>query len=266
MLKATFQCFRGIGESAECRLWESGCLCWRDFQNGAADFLSPKKQEQVRRQIDEAEIAYATRTIDWFLNRMKGVAQLRILHDFMADTVFLDIETTGLTANDSLTCVATWRNGVAKCFVNEINLKDFLYEVADARLLATYNGHRFDIPFLRRCFGIDLSTPHLDLAIPLRALGHRGGLKAVEERLGFQRRFSQGTDGAGAVRLWHAWQDRGDSNALEKLIVYNVEDAYSLPWLSARLLRYAMQNYPFNRRCNLPAPPAMSEILDKMAL
>ncbi len=266
MLKSTFQCFRGIGETAEQRLWQRGCLGWRDFRRGGADFLSVRKRKMVEEQLAVAESALAAGMADWFLNRLDGPAKLRVLHDFGEQALFLDIETTGLDLYAEVTSVATWRNGVAKCFVRGFNLDQLLPELATADLLVTFNGQRFDLPFLRREFGIDLKHPHLDLMYPLRSLGYRGGLKVCEHKLGFRRSHSEGTDGLEAVRLWYAWRTRGDTDALRKLIVYNVEDTYSLAWLAARLSSRAMPGYPLTCHRPTPPPPRLPEILESFAL
>ncbi len=179
------------------------------------------------------------------------------------ELIRLDIETTGLDRFSEVTSIATWRNGQAKCFVRDINLADFLYELPGTSLLVTYNGKRFDLPFLRREFDIDLMRPHLDLMYPLRAMGYRGGLKVCERRLGFQRRYSEGTDGMEAVRLWYAWSVCGRGEALRRLAVYNVEDTYSLAWLAVRAIQKTMAGYPLANSAAMssPQPPSMDEAL-----
>lgn len=268
MLEATFQCFQGIGAEGEQRLWERGCLCWQDFRNGAGESFSTQKQKLVHGQLNEAESALNSGAADWFLNRLKGVAALRVLREFYTDTLFLDIETTGLDHFAEVTSIATWRNGQAKCFVRDINLSDFLYELPGTRLLVTYNGKRFDLPFLRREFDIELTKPHLDLMYPLRAMGFRGGLKACERLLGFQRRYSEGTDGMEAVYLWYDWSELGHEDALKRLVVYNVEDTYSLAWLAASVIGKSMAGYPIadSAEIDSPSPPSMVEVLTPLAL
>lgn len=266
MLTSTFKCFDGIGEEAENRLWQTGCMCWRDFRNGAGNCFSIKKQEHVLAQIRIAETAHETAALDWFLNRLKGAAQIRVLHDFMAEALFLDIETTGLDSNAQVTSIATWRNGETKCFVRGFNLPDCIKELATAKLVVTYNGKRFDLPFLRRHYGLDLNMPHLDIMYALRDLGYRGGLKVCEKRLGFRRQYSEGRDGSEAVSLWHAWTIHNDIEALRKLIVYNMEDTYSLAWIAARILPYSMPAFPIRIHSVLPAPPGHAEILNHLAL
>lgn len=118
-----------------------------------------------------------------------------------------------------------------------------------------YNGNRFDLPFLRRRFGLELAQPHLDLMVSLRGLGYRGGLKVCEQRAGFRRQYSGGTDGADAVCLWYAWCCRHDADSLRKLIVYNLEDTFSMAWLAARVVPRSMPGYPHPIRAGDPPPP-----------
>ncbi len=261
MLKATFQCFRGIGADAEQKMWRRGCLDWREFRRGGACFLPERKRELIEMQLAAAESALAAGMPDWFLTRLDSAAKLRVLHDFGERALFLDIETTGLGPYAEVTSVATWRDGVAKCFVRGFNLELLLAELATADLLVTFNGKRFDLPFLRREFGLDLMQPHLDLMYPLRSLGYRGGLKVCERRLGFRRAHSEGADGLEAVRLWYAWRSRQNADALRRLIAYNVEDTYCLAWLAARLASYAMPGYPLACCRPSPPPPDLPEIL-----
>jgi uncharacterized protein YprB with RNaseH-like and TPR domain len=62
----------------------------------------------------------------------------------------------------------------------------------------------------------------------MASLGHRGGLKAIERRLGLQRDESiQDMGGLEAVRLWYRYR-RGDRAALERLIRYNLAEVGNL--------------------------------------
>src|SRR5947207_3465308 len=98
-----------------------------------------------------------------------------------------------------------------------------------AMLLVTFNGSRFDLPFLRKAFprfGLDLI--HMDLLHPLRRLGFAGGLKSIEEEMGISRSDeTTGLRGIDAIRLWHAYE-RGDDDALDLLLAYNMEDVVNL--------------------------------------
>ena len=62
----------------------------------------------------------------------------------------------------------------------------------------------------------------------LASLGYRGGLKAVERKLGLGRDEAiREVDGFEAVRLWRRHQ-RGDRAALGKLLLYNLTDVVNL--------------------------------------
>nr|EGQ40903.1 MAG: hypothetical protein J07AB56_01490 [Candidatus Nanosalinarum sp. J07AB56] len=90
----------------------------------------------------------------------------------------------------------------------------------------TFNGKRFDVPFLEQRFDMDIDTPHLDLMYPCRSLDLTGGLKKIEKELGVTRELED-LDGREAIRLWKQYQ-RGDQQALEKLVKYNRYDAVNL--------------------------------------
>ena len=73
-----------------------------------------------------------------------------------------------------------------------------------------------------------MDQAHIDLRFVLASLGHRGGLKAIERRLGLSRDAAiEGVDGFEAVMLWHRAR-RGDRAALEKLLLYNLTDVVNL--------------------------------------
>ena len=99
-----------------------------------------------------------------------------------------------------------------------------------ADLLVTFNGARFDVPFLEQSFDLSLEYPHLDLLYPCRQIGLDGGLKAIERTIGLERDRPD-VSGEDAVRLWREYE-RGDEGALETLVSYNREDAVNLRTLA----------------------------------
>lgn len=267
MITSTFQCFDGVGPGGESRLWETGCLGWNDFLRGTGTCLSPAKQKSVAAQIRAAQSARQARLADWFLLRLKGRARLRVLHEFLAEALFLDIETTGLGPRDTITSIGVCKNGETRVYVDGFNLHRFTETLRDTRLLVTYNGNRFDLPVIRRCLGLELGIPHLDLMPPLRALGYSGGLKRCETLAGLVRPTeTAGVDGAEAVQLWHRWQNHNDRDALRTLVLYNAEDARNLAVLAARLFPKAMDPFPMIPRMPDPHPVQTKNILDFLAL
>ena len=63
-------------------------------------------------------------------------------------TVYLDIETTGLDRyfND-ITTIALYDGHVIKTYVQGQNLDDFIEDIYKYKVIVTYNGKSFDIPF-----------------------------------------------------------------------------------------------------------------------
>jgi uncharacterized protein YprB with RNaseH-like and TPR domain len=63
-----------------------------------------------------------------------------------------------------------------------------------------------------------------------------GGFKAVEKRLGIERRLVE-IDGYQAVRLWWRYVNDYDEDALNTLLEYNKEDVMNLKTLRECLTR-----------------------------
>jgi uncharacterized protein YprB with RNaseH-like and TPR domain len=101
--------------------------------------------------------------------------------------------------------------------------------------LCTFNGESFDLPVLRRAYGIGLleRCRSLDLSIECRRTGRRGGLKRIEDGLGIPRSL-RGVTGYDAMVLWDRWE-HGDRAALEILLQYNRDDVVNLALLERRL-------------------------------
>ena len=151
---------------------------------------------------------------------------------------YLDIETTGLSPNcNQLTVVGiSVDDGDSQRLVQlvgeEITGAAVLEPLEGVETLYTYNGSRFDLPFLKKRLGIDLAEGyrHRDLMYSCWANNLYGGLKAVERRLGIRRKLPD-IDGMEAVRLWHRYRSAQDRRALQTLLEYNQEDVLNLKTL-----------------------------------
>lgn len=107
---------------------------------------------------------------------------------------------------------------------------EFLFDsLSPDDILVTYNGKRFDVPFLEREFRYRVKNPQLDLMNLLHSIGIKGGLKKSEIQLGLVRPDEiAGMDGRQAPLLWFEYQRTNNLEALEKLIAYNREDTKNL--------------------------------------
>ncbi len=154
----------------------------------------------------------------------------RAFGEFRGRIGYLDIETTGLSsASDAITVIGVYDGRETHTFVRGKNLDAFPKHLRRYSLLVTFNGARFDLPFIRHAIPETvLDQLHVDLMYPLRRMGFRGGLKRIEREMGIVRsEETQGLDGWEAVRLWRAYE-RGDRKALETLVAYNREDVENL--------------------------------------
>jgi hypothetical protein len=94
----------------------------------------------------------------------------------------------------------------------------------------TFNGARFDLPFIRKEYpGFSYENKmHADIMYCLRRIGLCGGLKKIEVDLGISRsEETTGIDGFEAVRLWNRYE-KGNEQALDLLLQYNREDIVNL--------------------------------------
>lgn len=151
-------------------------------------------------------------------------------------TLFLDIETTGLSRTDHITSVVWFFRGRWHRYVHGSDAPERLRaHWAASTELCTYNGRAFDEPFLRRSFRLPAHPCHTDLRWLLAKAGHRGGLKAISRRLLPRRRGPVlELDGWDAVRLWRRYQE-GEEQALETLLAYNAWDVLRVKLLYAQL-------------------------------
>jgi hypothetical protein len=120
--------------------------------------------------------------------------------------------------------------------------EDGLYEqrvlnvLGGVDVIYSYNGSRFDLPFIEAKLGLDLKQcfNHTDLMYDCWRRNLKGGLKAVERALGIVRRL-QNVDGFVAVQLWWDYVHNNNRKALKTLLDYNREDVVNLHVLRTRL-------------------------------
>ncbi len=155
---------------------------------------------------------------------------------------YLDIETTGFSRYYcDLTVIGIALEKGRKCQVVQL-IEDDLYEEMLLKNLEgvdeiyTYNGSRFDLPFIETKLGVDLKQcfKHTDLMYDCWRQNLKGGLKVVEKLLGINRRLT-GVDGYIAVRLWYDYVNNNNEEALQTLLAYNEEDVVNLRVLRRKL-------------------------------
>ena len=155
---------------------------------------------------------------------------------------YLDIETTGLAPPYAdITVIGVYLvDGNEEKFVQlvgrDCTRENVLKALEGVETIYTYNGKRFDLPFIRDTLGVDLSGhfAHRDLMFDCWECNLYGGFKKVEIQLGISREL-KGLNGYDAVILWEKYQRHGDETALEMLLHYNKEDVVNLKALREKL-------------------------------
>ncbi len=229
MLVNTFKHIPGIGEKTESYLWRNHIYTWNSIVQIEKLELSKKYLQALRQYIPESIRALEAEDIGFFASKLRHNQLWRIFPDFRGKTAYLDIETTGLFIGyDTITTIAVYDGKEIYTYVRGENLHDFISDIQKYKMLITYNGKRFDIPFIESELQTTLPQVQLDLRYLLKSLGYTGGLKKCEERLGIHRNELRGVDGYFAVLLWKEYNKIRSKESLETLLAYNVADVLNL--------------------------------------
>ena len=175
----------------------------------------------------------------------------------LKDIAFVDIETTGLSASSSgiyLIGAAFHRQmewHIRQWFADSLSaeqdiLRDFFEFLKEFRVVVTYNGDSFDLPFLEHCaeqYSIPFSRESFESfdlyrkARPLKKLLSLENLKqsTIEEFLGIER--EDHTSGKDMIPVYQSFLETRDETLYHDLLQHNESDIRSLPCMLA-LLKY----------------------------
>ena len=255
MLKNTFIHTPGIGMKSEQKIWSSGIYSWNDFLKGDLSIFTPTKRDILKRSIEESHEQLSKLNPDFFGTQMPSNQHWRIFPEFKGLAAYMDIETTGLESLiNKITTIAIYDGSSIFTYINGENLDQFKEDIRKYKVLVTYNGKCFDVPFIKRFFGIELNQVHIDLRYVLRSLGYTGGLKGCEKQVGIDRGNLEGVDGYFAVMLWDDYQRNKNHKALETLLAYNIHDVISLQTLLVLSYNLKLKETPFNETHQLTLP------------
>lgn len=191
---------------------------------------------------------------NYFADLIPSSHHWRFFPEFRNATVYLDIETTGLSRYyETITTISLYDGKSIFYYVKGQNLNDFPEDIKRYNVIITYNGKSFDVPFIERYFDIQLNQAHIDLRYILASLGYKGGLKSCETQLGFHRGDLTYIDGFFAVLLWHDYLKNRNEKALKTLLAYNIQDVLTLEMLMVISYNLKIKDTPFYRN-SLPEP------------
>src|SRR5688572_9157510 len=187
MLKHTFQHITGFGKVKEFTLWKSGIRCWEDYLEALVVQHEMFEFGNGASLLEDSIAALDKRDADFFAQRLVAREFYRIALSFPDDTMFLDIETTGLSRYYDRITLIGWsfldKYGV---FYEGLPRKELLAAFERAKCLVTFNGSMFDLPFIHKEFPeIKFPLCHIDLRFLARRFGYRGGQKKIETEINF---------------------------------------------------------------------------------
>lgn len=255
MLRHTFCHIPKVGPKTEQQLWSAGLTTWETV-------LGLERLPRSARNLDagllrESVEHLARANPAWFGERLPAAQSWRLFGDFRSSCAYLDIETTGMDASDYITTISLYDSHSIRTYVHGRNLADFVRDVAPYRLLVTYNGKGFDVPFIERYLRCRLNKAHIDLRHVLASLGLKGGLKSCERQLGLARPGLEDVNGYVAVLLWRDFLNRKNPQALETLLSYNIQDTVNLERLMVHAYNRKLADLgeaPFAPGYKLPLP------------
>jgi uncharacterized protein YprB with RNaseH-like and TPR domain len=230
MLEHTFIHLPNFGPKREQRLWSRGIHSWGDFLEHYS--RSPFHKDWCSR-IASSKYALEGSDASYFSQELPRDEMWRCLPHFRK-TAYLDIETTGLSAEQNhLTVIGVYDGSRTRSYVQGKNLDDFRKDIRRFDSVVTFNGSMFDIPFIRKSMeDVEIPQIHVDLRFLLASLGIKGGLKRIEKQFNLEREDDlSGLTGYDAVLLWRAYRRKNDEDALDKLIRYNAADVSNLKTL-----------------------------------
>jgi uncharacterized protein YprB with RNaseH-like and TPR domain len=255
MLKHSFRHIPGVGPKLERRFWSRGLKSWELFLEAGGAGLPPRRYSSISHHIRKSPSELDGGNAMFFADRLPADEHWRLFAEFRAGVAYLDIETTGLSAGmNSITTIALYDGSDIHYYVSGRNLSSFKSDIRRYKLLVTYNGKCFDMPFIEQFFDIRIHAAHIDLRYVLRSLGYKGGLKGCEKQMGIDRGDLDGVDGYFAVLLWNDFIRNRNEAALETLLAYNIEDVVNLEQLMIMAYNMKLRHTPFLESHQFEAP------------
>ncbi len=247
MLNNSFSHIPSVGVKTERRIWETGIRTMDDFLELPPEFISLNKRQKFVDHIHLSKEKIRSKDARYFYDNLPSREHWRFFKEYRDTAAYIDIETTGLgEPEDIITTIALYDGKEISYYINGRNLNDFKKDIQEYKVIVTYNGKTFDIPFIERYFGISIPHAQLDLRHILYSLGYSGGLKSCERQFGIGRTGSLAdVDGFFAVLLWNDYKNTNNEKSLETLLSYNIEDVLNLEYLMIEAYNRKLRDIPF---------------------
>jgi len=248
MIRRSFIFLERINKKTEENFWKQGITDWNLFLKAKKiNGLSRARKLYYDRKILKARNALYNFDSSYFINLLPQCEYWRLYNFFKDDAVFLDIETTGLSNYDDITVFGLFDGIDTKSMIKNINLdyNELKKELQKYKLIVTFNGSSFDIPFIKKRYPDLLpNIPNFDIKSVTNGLNLKGGLKQIEKRLGIKRnKIIENFYGGDALTLWRMFKATGNDHYLNLLVEYNEEDTINLKTIADYCVnRLSMKN------------------------
>ena len=265
MIRNSFIFLERVGEKIEQNIWNDGIHDWDSFlKKENIKGLSKSRKLYYDRKIIDARRALFNSDSSYFLNVMPQAETWRLYNFFREDAVFLDIETTGLSKlDDDITVFGLYDGLNTKTMIKGINMDyhGLKKELSKYKLIVTFNGASFDIPFIEKRYpGLLPKVPNFDVRSITGRLGLTGGLKNIEKELNLARKeIIKDFHGGDAVTLWRMYRATGNEDYLNLLVEYNEYDIVNLKKVAETCIK-KMKDSLFNSNFSPNALPGHSSI------
>ena len=156
ILRTKFSVFKGVGFKKEQIIYSHGIKNWDDYINAnEIKGVSAKLHISIREQIEKWDAALHGFDSKFFFQNLEPSNHWMLFSLFSDNVCYLDIETTGLTPDHHNTTLVGLYNGsnyVDLVRGHNLSKQQIQAILKDCKLLVTFYGKRFDIPFLVKEF------------------------------------------------------------------------------------------------------------------
>ena len=254
MIRKSFIFLEGISKKTEKNIWKQGISSWDSFiKSKKIKGISKKRKLLYDRQIIQARRNLYRMNSSHFIGKLPSTETWRLYNFFRDEAVFLDIETSNVGEKGYITVIGLFDGINTKIMIKDINLDFALLkkELSKYKLIITFNGSSFDLPFIAKRHKILPNIPHIDLRHLCAACCLTGGLKDIEKKLGIKRnRIIDNMYGGDIIALWKIFKTTGDKYYLNLLVEYNEEDIINLKKIMEHCYFLCLRKSFFNSSSN----------------
>ena len=144
-----------MNKQFETHLKENGVEDWDKFLKTDVPFISKERKKAVDEQIQKAVRNLSVGNHHFFSTVLPDNEHWRLYEHFENSCAYVDIETTGLCRHkNKITTISLYNGEEVKTWINGQNLnhESLAEEFSKYKMLVTFNGKLFDVPFIKQKF------------------------------------------------------------------------------------------------------------------